>query len=478
MITKRRISRVIPFGWDLSETDNKLLIKNKLHFAYLGQAKKEIMGRASYRLVAEKLSKKTGRTITGMGLRCILLEHHEDMKTYLKDWEILKKERIIKNKKLNEIKEKQIRLRKILNKIKKLKKIQERRNKIKCKDCKKCKKPFHTIRKQQVYCSKTCYEKRNDHLHPIKNCKICNKEFKAKSPSNIVCADQECRRKNQYLCIKKYMKSEKGKIASRKSVKKQYEKNYVRLISTDLINGIYVKKYSNGETDIKITIHRECAKHSCNNTFYSIANENIELGKFDKKYCSTRCSENVRECTRLKDLKVLDPNKYREIREKENEKRRGKRTVANMTQEQIDRKNKKSREYRKSKKNCPIFEAKRKIRSKLRDIRLKYAHVKTKNNNKKLIAFEMSKQELKNISNLHRDHIEPLHGTKSCGLHVAENLQWLPSELNGRKSNMPFEEWQEICRKNKKEYTAILKNYNLKFNKEYITEPIAKVKIK
>ena len=90
----------------------------------------------------------------------------------------------------------------------------------------------------------------------------------------------------------------------------------------------------------------------------------------------------------------------------------------------------------------------------------------------------MSKQELKNISNLHRDHIEPLHGTKSCGLHVAENLQWLPSELNGRKSNMPFEEWQEICRKNKKEYTAILKNYNLKFNEEYITEPIAKVKIR
>ena len=118
MITKRRISRVIPFGWDLSETDNKLLIKNKLHFAYLGQAKKEIMGRASYRLVAEKLSKKTGRTITGMGLRCILLEHHEDMKTYLKDWEILKKEKNFKKKKLNKIKKKQKKLKKKLKKIK------------------------------------------------------------------------------------------------------------------------------------------------------------------------------------------------------------------------------------------------------------------------------------------------------------------------------------------------------------------------
>ena len=475
MITKRRISRIIPFGWDLSETNNKLLIKNKLHFAYLGQAKKEIMGRTSYRLVAEKLSKKTGRTITGMGLRCVLLEHHEDMKTYLKDWEIVKRERIIKNKKLNEIKEKQIRLRKILNKIKKLKKIQERRDKIKCKDCKKCKKPFHTIRKQQVYCSKTCYEKRNDYLHPIKNCKICNKEFKAKSPSNIVCADQECKRKNNNISIKKYMKSEKGRIILRKSAKKQYEKNYVRLISTELINGVYVKKYSDGETDIKITLHRECKKHNCNNTFYSIANESIKSGKGDKKYCSKICLDKEGKRIQRINLAFYRPEKIKQI----NKRRAEKRKIRRLTDEKWRLKQcEKGKRYRKSKKGCPIFEAKSKIRRRLRDIRLKYAHIKTENNNKKLIAFEMSKQELKNISNLHRDHIEPLHGTKSCGLHVSENLQWLPSELNNRKSNMPFEEWQEICRKNKKEYTAILKNYNLKFNKEYITEPIAKVKIK
>ena len=177
------------------------------------------------------------------------------------------------------------------------------------KDCKICKKPFHTARKRQVYCSKTCYEKRNDHLHPIKNCKICNKEFEAKSLSNIICADQKCKRKNQNLLIKKYMKSEKGRMILRKSAKKQYEKNYVRLISTELINGVYVKKYSNGETDIKITLHRECKKHNCNNTFYSIANESIKSGIMDKRYCSTKCSENVRRLTKLKNLKVLDPKK-------------------------------------------------------------------------------------------------------------------------------------------------------------------------
>ena len=73
----------------------------------------------------------------------------------------------------------------------------------------------------------------------IKNCKICNKEFKAKSPNNIVCADQKCKRKNQNLSTKKYFKSEKGRMALRKAFKKQYEKNYVRLISIELIKDVY-----------------------------------------------------------------------------------------------------------------------------------------------------------------------------------------------------------------------------------------------
>ena len=257
----------------------------------------------------------------------------------------------------------------------------------------------------------------------IKNCKICNKEFKAKSPNNIVCADQKCKRKNQNLSTKKYFKSEKGRMALRKAFKKQYEKNYVRLISIELIKDVYVKKYSNNKTDIKITLHKECAKHNCNNTFYSIANESIESGKGDRKYCSERCSESVRESTKLKNLKVLNPEKLRQIRDRENERRRGKRRGS-------------------------------------------------------FFDFEMTSKNLKNISDLHRDHIRPLNpiNEKDKGKHIAENLQWLPSKLNIKKSNMPFEEWQEMCKKNNKEYTAILKNYNLKFNKDYITKTIAKVK--
>lgn len=322
----------------------------------------------------------------------------------------------------------------------------------------------------------------------IKNCKICNKEFKAKSSTNIVCADQECKRKNQNLSIKKYQKSEKGKIAVRKSIKNQYEKNYVRLISTELIKGVYVKKYSSGKTDIKITLHKECAKHDCNNTFYSIANESIKSGKGDKKYCSKRCGENVRESTKLKNLKVLDPKKYREIRDQENERRRGKRTVANMTQEQIDKERKRGKRYRQTenyKINQKRYRQTPKGKAQTFRTRTKRELIKKRGemvegNKEKLIDFEITGKNLKNISDLHRDHIRPLNpvNEKDKGEHIAENLQWLPSKLNVKKSNMPLEKWQEICRKNKKEYTAILKNYNLKFNKEYITEPIAKVKIK
>ena len=300
-------------------------------------------------------------------------------------------------------------------------------------------------------------------------CKICKDNFKPINKKNTICSKEKCKKENHYLCIKKYMKSDKGKIAIRKATKKQYEKNYVRLIAENLINGVYVKKYSNGKTDVKITLYKKCSRDNCNNTFYSIGNENIELGKFDKKYCSRACSDREKEKTRRKDIKFYNPQKRKEINKKRAEKRKIKRLNDENYRLKLNEKNKK---YRQSKKNCPIYKAKTKLRMAERDKRTKLTLPKISSELKKLTDFYKSKKEYKNYNNLHADHIYALKGKNYSGLTNANNLQWLPSELNVKKSNMDFEEWQKICKQNRREYTFILNKHGLKFNRQYITVKI------
>ena len=91
---------------------------------------------------------------------------------------------------------------------------------------------------------------------------------------------------------------------------------------------------------------------------------------------------------------------------------------------------------------------------------------------KKLTDFYKSKKEYKNYDNLHADHIYALKGKNYSGLTNANNLQWLPSELNVKKSNMDFEDWQKVCKQNRKEYNFILNKHGLKFNRQYITVKI------
>ena len=71
-ITRRRVSRLIPFGYEVSEENDKLLIEIPEHMELLKKAKKFIEDNCSYKETAEWLSHHSGRTITGMGLREVL----------------------------------------------------------------------------------------------------------------------------------------------------------------------------------------------------------------------------------------------------------------------------------------------------------------------------------------------------------------------------------------------------------------------
>ena len=71
-ITRRRVSRIIHFGYEVSEENDKLLIEIPEHMELLKKAKKFIEDHCSYKETAEWLSHHSGRTITGMGLREVL----------------------------------------------------------------------------------------------------------------------------------------------------------------------------------------------------------------------------------------------------------------------------------------------------------------------------------------------------------------------------------------------------------------------
>jgi len=63
-----RISRVIPFGYELSPDDPSLLLPIEFELKALQQAKKHLRN-FSYRDVANWLSTVTGRSISHMGLK-------------------------------------------------------------------------------------------------------------------------------------------------------------------------------------------------------------------------------------------------------------------------------------------------------------------------------------------------------------------------------------------------------------------------
>lgn len=63
-----RISRVIPFGYELSPDDPSLLLPIEFELKALQQAKKHLRN-FSYRDVANWLSAVTGRSISHMGLK-------------------------------------------------------------------------------------------------------------------------------------------------------------------------------------------------------------------------------------------------------------------------------------------------------------------------------------------------------------------------------------------------------------------------
>ncbi len=71
-ITRRRVSRIIPFGYEVSEENEKLLIEVPEEMELINKAKKFIENNCSYRETAEWVSHHSGKKITGMGLREVL----------------------------------------------------------------------------------------------------------------------------------------------------------------------------------------------------------------------------------------------------------------------------------------------------------------------------------------------------------------------------------------------------------------------
>ena len=69
-ILRKKVARVVPFGYKESEKENYLEPVPEEMDA-LEQARKYIKG-SSYREVADWLFRKTGRKLTGMGLRKVL----------------------------------------------------------------------------------------------------------------------------------------------------------------------------------------------------------------------------------------------------------------------------------------------------------------------------------------------------------------------------------------------------------------------
>ena len=69
-ILRKRVARVVPFGYRESEKENYLEpIQEEIDA--LEQARKYIRG-SSYREVSDWIFRKTGRKLTGMGLRKVL----------------------------------------------------------------------------------------------------------------------------------------------------------------------------------------------------------------------------------------------------------------------------------------------------------------------------------------------------------------------------------------------------------------------
>lgn len=71
-ITRKRVGRVVPLGYKVSEEDERILVQIPEHMQLIDKAKGFIENNCTYKETAEWLSHHTGRKITGMGLREVL----------------------------------------------------------------------------------------------------------------------------------------------------------------------------------------------------------------------------------------------------------------------------------------------------------------------------------------------------------------------------------------------------------------------
>lgn len=159
-----------------------------------------------------------------------------------------------------------------------------------------------------------------------------------------------------------------------------------------------------------------------------VCNNSIEHRIKSAKFCSDQCKNNSWKANNWDNV-LKAAKKYRETHKKSE---LSKQQTIEWRRKNRDKVRFTEKLYHRAKRQDPLYLAKRRHYEALRRARKLQATPKW-----------LTKEQLEEIKLIYRncpeghhvDHIMPLRGKESCGLHVPWNLQYLPGIVNKMKSN-------------------------------------------